>query len=171
MTTTTYFQTSSRNLLFAGIAATVTALAIAAVPTPASAKAFAAAPATAAAWQVNVEKQIDATLQMPSVALANRDHAIAQVRVRFNAEGEARSITLAQSSGDEAVDAEALRTAHAVRYPLLPVSLRGQNRSIVMQVYLADGTSATHAQEAKDLQLAAHRSAEQMPVQTAALEK
>jgi len=171
MTTITSFQPSSRNLLFAGIAATVTALAIVAVPAPVAAKTAIVAPTTVSAWQANVEKQIDSNLQMPVRALERHDHAIAQVRVRFDAQGEVRSISLAQSSGDKVADTEALRTAHTVRYPLLPTALRGRDRNIVMQVYFADGSSPIHQQEANALQLAAHRSAEQMLVQTAALEK
>lgn len=167
MTTTAPLAHSPRNLIIAAIAAGLTVSVIAVVPAPAHA---AAAPNAVVAWQANVEKQIDNNLQLPSHALANRDHATAEVNIRFNADGQAGSVTLGKSSGDRAVDAEALRTARVIRYPLLPTELRGRERTIAMQVYFADYASSQHDREANDLQLAAHRTAAQMSVQTAALE-
>jgi len=159
---------SLRNFLFAAVAAGATTFAVGAMPTPALAETAVVTPGTAQAWQANVEKQIDANLLMPAGGLGRVDHAIAHVRVRFNAEGEAGQISLAQSSGDKAVDAEALRTARSIRYPLLPTAMRGRDRNILMQVYFSDGSSERHAQEAADLQMAAHRFTEQMRIQTAA---
>ncbi len=164
--TTTYF-TNSRGLIIATLAAGLTLSALAAVPAPAAA----AAPLTAVAWQANVEKQIERNLEMPDKAFTKHDHAIAHVRIHFDADGQQTGqVTLAKSSGEKAADVEALRTARAVRYPVLPTDLRGRERTIVMQVYFADGNSLAHEHEANDLKLAAHRSAEQMSVQTAALE-
>jgi len=167
MITAAPLVTAPRSLFIAAIAAGLTLSAIAVVPAPAHA---ASAPTSVIAWQANVEKQIARNLRMPENALSIRDHALAQVNVRFNADGQAGSVTLAKSSGDRAADAEALRTARAVRYPVLPTELRGHDRTIAMQVYFADAPSLQHDQEANDLKLAAHRSAEQMSVQTAALE-
>jgi TonB family protein len=171
MTIATFSNQSLRTLLATTVAASATALAIIAVPAPAAAKTIDAAPATSSAWQAAVEKQIDANLKMPVGVLGRQDHAIAQVRVWFNADGEARTISLAQTSGDDAADDEALRTARAVRYPLLPTAVRGRERSILMQIYFADGSSPTHRQDATNLKLAAHRSTEQMRAQTVAREQ
>jgi TonB family protein len=167
MTNTAPLATNPRSLFIAAIAAGLTISAIAVVPAPAHA---AAAPTSVVAWQTNVEKQIDKNLRTPTNALVTRDHATAEVFIRFNADGQAGAVTLGKSSGDRAADAEALRTARAVRYPVLPTELRGRERTIAMQVYFADSPSSQHDQEANDLRLAAHRSAEQMSVQTAALE-
>lgn len=167
MTTATPLATSPRSLFIAAIAAGLTVSAVAVVPAPAHA---AVAPNSIVAWQANVEKQIDTNLRMPADALGYRDHATAQVNIRFNADGQAASVTLGKSSGERLVDAEALRTARVIRYPVLPTELRGRERTIAMQVYFADDASVQHDREANDLRMAAHRSAAQMSVQTAALE-
>jgi len=162
---------SLRTLFTTLIAASAAGVALSAVPTPLWAASHADASSTASAWQANVEKQINANLQVPTGAFSRADHATAEVRVKFDADGALRGIQLAQSTGDAALDKEALRTARAVRFPLLPAELRGRNCTVMMQVYFADGTSAEHDRDAAALTLAAHRSLELKRVQTAALQK
>ena len=167
MTTATYTVNLSRKFIVAAVAITATAAAITSIPAPV----FAAdiAPATISAWQAQVERSIDKNLRTPDVMLANRDHAVAQVRLHTDSNGQVASIALAQSSGDAAVDVEALRTANAVHYPALPTAFRGRENNILMQVYFADSDTAAHDKAIAAMQTAAHSSAEQMSVEMATL--
>ncbi len=95
---------------------------------------------TIAGWQSAVNHAIDAGPRDPRGAFGRSDHAMSTIAVRFDAQGGFDGAAVARSSGSAAADREALRTARAIRYPALPVGLRGRPRTIVMQVYFGDGS-------------------------------
>ena len=134
-----------QRILTAAVGATVlsTACIVGAV---APAKAADLAPLTVSSWQQAVDREIDRTLRMPNSA-ALKDHAIATVAVRFDDHGGFDGASIARSSGDTAIDAEALRTAREVRYPVLPAGLRGSPRTVTMQLFFANPTDGNVARE------------------------
>ena len=127
----------------AGAAVLSTACVVGAV---APAKAADLAPLTVSGWRQAVDHEIDHTLRMPSGAVL-KDHAIATVAVRFDDHGGFDGASLARSSGDRAIDTEALRTAREVRYPILPAGLRGSPRTVTMQLFFANPTDGNVARE------------------------
>lgn len=119
------------------------------------------APLTINDWQQDVNRQIDDNLRVP--ARFDGGLAAATVAVMLNADGEFGSASIAKSSGNDAVDKEAMRVAHAISYPALPTGLRGRPREVTMQVYI--GTDADRISR-KVEQMAARTS---NGIQTAAL--
>jgi TonB family protein len=128
----------------AGAAVLSTACIVGAV---APAKAEAPAALTVADWQQSVDREIDRTMRMPTLRHPFDGHAIATLAVRFDEHGGFDGATIAKSSGDAAVDAEALRTAREVRYPVLPVGLRGTPRTVTMQLFFAQPVDGNVARE------------------------
>ncbi len=169
MFTATHLVPSTRKVFAATIATGLTVLAVASIPQPSFASPQ--APQTARAWQLQVEKAIDANLTIPAHALGSRDHAVAQVRLHTNSDGDIAQVSLAESSGDAAIDAEALRTARAISYPPLPVQFRGHENSVLMQVYFADSDKAEHHDAYAKMQTTARRLAEQQSGEAATLAK
>lgn len=103
-----------------------------------------AAPATVDDWRAEVSAQVDETLRFPHTALPQGDHAVATVRVRLNAEGEAQQVAIAKSSGNRRLDKEAIRVAERVHYPTLPSGLRGRPQTVEFQLYFVKGTDPRH---------------------------
>jgi TonB family protein len=136
-------QEPIRNLARRAIAAIV--LVGAAIIAAAPAVAGERQPQTLAAWRAEVDRQIDATLDIPAGGLRRGDHAVATVLVSLDAEGRLSGVALGRPTGDAAVDEEALRTARAVRYPPLPVGLRGHPRTIAMMLYFGEPGSDSAA--------------------------
>jgi TonB family protein len=99
------------------------------------------APLTIADWQGDVGRQIDARMQMPAHALDRRDHAVARVDARFDADGALTGVTLNSSSGVAVLDQASLRTARQIAYPPLPAGLRGKPQTVTLVLYY--GTAAT----------------------------
>jgi TonB family protein len=124
-------------------ATALAACAIMAVSAPVSARD--PVPATLADWRAAVNRQIDAKLDLPAGGLRHGDHAVATVLVSLDADGRLADVALAEPTGEEAVDAEALRTARAVHYPPLPAGLRGRPRTIAMLLYFGEPGSETAA--------------------------
>jgi TonB family protein len=102
-------------------------------------------PRTLAEWRADVNRQIDARLDIPAGGLRHGDHAVATVLVGLDAGGRLAGVALGQPTGDAAVDEEALRTARAVDYPQLPVGLRGSPHTIAMMLYFGEPRSETAA--------------------------
>jgi TonB family protein len=102
-------------------------------------------PRTLAEWRAEVNRQIDDRLSLPAGGLRHGDHAVATVLVSLDADGRFADASIGQSSGDAAVDDQALRTARAVHYPQLPVALRGAPRTIAMMLYFGEPGSETEA--------------------------
>ncbi|MBV9843379.1 MAG: TonB family protein [Sphingomonadaceae bacterium] len=126
----------------------------------APAKAADVAPLTVSDWQKSVDKQIDRTLRFPSGVAAMDGHAIATVAVKFDDHGGFDGASIAKSSGNEAIDAEALRTARTIRYPVLPSGLRGRAQTVSMQLLFAepkDGDAAREQMVADQMAADAHR--------------
>lgn len=88
---------------------------------------------TAADWQTEVERRIDNAMLTPSSR--NQGVVMAEVVMRFDAQGNFRSATLGKTSGDADVDQEALRVANAIRYPALPAHLQGKPQKVAMQIF------------------------------------
>ena len=74
-----------------------------------------AAPLTTAAWQTQVEGQIDRTLRMPEEALAPGEHVIATVSVRFDTGGRFDGVRIVRSTGLAALDREGADAGEADR--------------------------------------------------------
>jgi protein TonB len=70
----------------------------------------------------------------PAAAQGRGWEGSAYVDVRFAAEGYLRSINLAQSSGHEALDADAVRIVRDVNFPDVPADLRGVEFTIRVPV-------------------------------------
>jgi TonB family protein len=134
----------------------------------APAKAADVAPITVADWQKNVDRQIDSTLQMPAGAISD-GRAIASVAVQFDEHGGFDGASIAQSSGNAALDAEALRTARAIHYPVLPSGLRGRPQTVSMKLLFAQPADGNYAREqaAADQLVADARKSGPAPVQIA----
>ncbi len=130
---------------FALRAAGAALLASAAIAAATPAVAGERAPRTLADWRADVSRQIDARLDIPAGGLRHGDHAVATVLVSLDADGRLAGVALGQPTGDAAVDEEALRTARAVRYPQLPIELRGSPRTIAMMLYFGEPASDTAA--------------------------
>lgn len=132
-----------------------------------------AAPATVDDWRAEVSAQIDDTLRFPHAALPRDDHAVATVRVRLNAEGEAQQVAIAKSSGDYRLDKEAIRVAERVQYPTLPSGLRGRPQTVEFQLYFgkaADGATAMrHRKTAEAMAHAASDTADNLQAATDAV--
>lgn len=90
----------------------------------------AAEPATTGEWQQRVERQIEANLRMPT-SVRSDVRGVATVRIRFDEAGRFDGATIVRSTGNPALDEEALRTARAIRYPALPAG----DRAVAMQLY------------------------------------
>lgn len=69
-----------------------------------------------AGFRAGVEKDIDRKLRLPPGQSEGR-HGIATIAVTIDANGKVETADLVRSSGFDAFDREALRTAHAVSYP------------------------------------------------------
>ena len=111
-------KVSSAATQFIGIAfCSVAAVAIVAP------QAHAAAPAS---FQSRVEASIDNTMQFPA-HVSNDVRGVATVAVLIDAKGNVRSADIVKSSGNGALDREAVRTARAVSYPAT-----GANRTVAM---------------------------------------
>lgn len=109
-------------------------------PARAATPAAVASPLTVADWQHEVEARIADTLATPSDVLRDGSSRHAVVNVRFDALGGFDGAAIAQSSGSRTVDREALRTARAIAYPVLPAGLRGRPQTVAMK--LSYGLSA-----------------------------
>lgn len=129
------------------------------------------APLTVGDWQAEVEQQIDSKLRMPANALGSGDHAVATVAVAFDASGGFSDAKVVRSSGAAVLDREAMRVARAIAYPALPSGLRGEPRTVIMQLYFGkafDPASAARHDEAVEA-LANGGSPERRATRTAAL--
>jgi hypothetical protein len=115
------------------------------------------APRTLAEWRADVNRQIDARLDIPGGGLRHGDHAVATELLSLAADGRLLGVALGRPTGDAGVDAEALRTARAVHYPQLPVGMRGSPRTIAMMLYFGEpeNDSAAMRQVAEAAALAA----------------
>jgi hypothetical protein len=102
---------------------------------------------TAAGWQTEVEKRIDNALQSPTAQ--SPKVVMAEVAMKFDERGAFRSATLLKSSGIEAVDREAVRTANALRYPDLPVYLQGKPQNVAMQIFFGNQQAGVSEAQAK----------------------
>ena len=88
-------------------------------------------------WKAEVERSIDRELKAPAHL---NNGGTATVRVTL-ASGQVVDAALIKSSGDKAVDAEALRTARAVAYPDLPAALRTGRRTVDVALYVGPDDS------------------------------
>lgn len=132
------FATNFRNTLTAAAATGLVlfgATALEATLSPAHA-------ASREAFRASVEHSIDTNLRLPS----KERNAVATVAVRVASDGSVQSVGLIGTTGDEAFDREALRTAKAVSYP------KGINRDVVM--VLGFGRAVTAADRARSVKLA-----------------
>lgn len=122
------------------IAASLSALLLAGT----AAQAAEDSPATARHWQTEVERRIDRELANPAVAIDGV--RMTEVAMRFDAQGNFQSASVRKSSGETAMDAEALRVANSIRYPRLPLHLRGKPQSVAMQIIMGTGNAMQDAQ-------------------------
>ncbi|MDE2043424.1 MAG: TonB family protein [Alphaproteobacteria bacterium] len=146
---------NTSRFLGAAVALAATTIMVSSIPAPVSAHSSNAA----TQWQAQVESQIENNLVFPVNAKIGDKDALARVRVNFTPEGRYESASLAQSSGDATIDAEALRTARAVRYPVLPAVIRSHGSSVVMQVYFAGTNDDHYFAQADKLVKSGHQSA------------
>lgn len=126
------------------------------------------APLTISDWQANVGRQINAELRTP--ATFRSDTATATVAIALDAGGDFTAAKVAKSSGNGAIDREAIRVASRIAYPALPAGLRGQPQTVTMQVYFGTATSAdtaAHQQRAVERLAATAKKAKR--IETAAL--
>ena len=91
---------------------------------------------TAADWQTEVERRIDNAMLTP--ASRHQGVVMAEVVMRFDAQGNFRSATLGKTSGDADVDQEALRVANAIHYPALPAHLQGKSQRVAKQIFFGN---------------------------------
>ena len=89
-------------------------------------------PATAQAWQAEVERRIDNEMNTPPAS--SQDVRMAEIAMRFDAEGRFIGAELARTSGLSQVDAEAARVARTISYPQLPPHMRGKERTVLMRI-------------------------------------
>ena len=154
-------QVSITTKLLGGIAATAaTIMMVAAIPAPVAANTT----SPVAQWQAQVERSIDAHLTYPASAKLNSRDALTLVKLSFDDAGQFRHADLAKTSGNAAVDSEALRTANRIAYPAIPTAMVG--KSVIMQIYMGNGAAADA--KATALFAAGHGTVSQ-PVQFAAL--
>lgn len=111
-----------------------------ALATPPASVSATAEPATLAEWQSAVERAIDRSLRAPA-GLRDGELLTARIGVSFDADGRATAHRLVGSSGLAAADQEAERLATQMTVPRLPQALRGQQRTVEMQVVF--GTPAS----------------------------
>lgn len=102
---------------------------------------------TAAGWQIAVEKRIDNALQSPIGQ--SPKVVMAEVGMTFDEHGAFRSAALLKSSGIEALDREAVRTANALRYPALPAYLQGKPQKVAMQIFFGNKEAGVSEARAK----------------------
>ena len=107
-----------------------------------------AADLSTADWQQSVNREIDRTMEMPSLRRPLDGRSVATLAVRFDDKGGYQGASIVKSSGDRAIDGAALRTARAVRYPVLPATAP---RSVTMQLVYAEpgAEQPRHAPAAK----------------------
>lgn len=135
------------SIVRSGTALVTAALALSAIAAPALA---APAPVTIGDWQAAVEDRIDATLRSPGSVTDRRTVTLA---LAFDANGAATGAQIAKSSGRSEADAEALRVARTLHYPLLPMTLRGAPRTVMMEIHFGttgDALAIEHARTEAD---------------------
>ena len=103
------------------------------------------APATVTDWQKGVERQLDST--QDAAVLNSTDNRVRKVvmTARFTADGDYAGAQIAQSSGQTAIDRQALRVTNAVKYPPLPAGYRGQPQQVTVRLYFGDAHAAARA--------------------------
>jgi len=107
----------------------------------------AAAPVRAAsleslpAWTAAVQSRVAAVPASADQRLRPATLRSADVALRFTADGRYAGASLARSSGDGAIDAEAVKVANRVRYPRLPESVRGHDQEVALKLYFGDAVS------------------------------
>lgn len=109
-----------------------------------------AAPATltSAAWQGQVQRQLDAVQDLGRADLS--EVRSATLVARFTADGDFAGAALARSSGDNGLDARAVRIANAIDYPALPAGYRGTAQAVTVKLYFGDDAEAVaRAQKAQ----------------------
>lgn len=123
------------------------ALTLPAVPALAAPPSSAAEPATLAEWQATVERAVDRGLRAPA-GLRDGEMRTARIGVSFDADGRPTAHRLVGSSDLAATDQEAERLAAQMTIPRLPQALRGQPRTVEMQILFGTPASRTAVHEA-----------------------
>ena len=101
-------------------------------------------PATPRHWQAAVQRRLDREIVNPAAAI--NAVPLTEVAMRFDAQGNFQSASVRKSSGETAMDAEALRVANSIRYPRLPLHLRGKPQSVAIQIIMGTGSAVSGAQ-------------------------
>ena len=110
---------------------------------------------SAAAWQAQVEHLIDRNLMDPQTTSPSGATA-SVVGLQFNERGEFQGATLRTSSGNSAVDEEALRVANRISYPALPTFLQGKPQTVAMEIHFGSNREqvASATSKARDVAIA-----------------
>lgn len=104
------------------------------------------APLTITDWQQVVEHRLEGLGAVPSDSNEVRETVIA---VRLTADGDFAGAAIARSSGDRAIDREALAVARDATYPALPASYRGHERMVMARIFSGTSAEAVEAERAK----------------------
>ncbi|UAK26015.1 energy transducer TonB family protein [Sphingomonas nostoxanthinifaciens] len=89
---------------------------------------------TATAWQANVQHQLDGSQNVRLGVNDGPQVGTTVLTASFDASGRFQDATIARSSGDAAIDRDALRAARAIDYPALPATAA---RTVNLRVYFA----------------------------------
>ncbi len=123
--------------------------------------------ADARKWQGRVTEHLNSRIRASqSISPGMRNRPAAVMVAEFDHEGRHVTTRLAQSSGHDTIDREAVRIVTTMEFPDLPASLRGRSRVVPVEVFFGNSDMNRHASAVRARSkaiLASHR-ANDVPV-------
>ena len=107
------------------------------------------APLTVGDWQGSVQRQLDSR-QDAMVTDVDKVRNV-MIAARFTADGDYAGASLIRSSGDVAIDGQAVRLANRLTYPALPAGYRGRPQLVTLKLFF--GNDAAAVQRARKAQV------------------
>lgn len=90
-------------------------------------------------WLARVTNSLNANIRpVDTVSHTVRQRSAAIVAAQFDANGDYRGATLARGTGHALLDREAVRAVSRINFPKMPEALRGEARTVAMEVFFGD---------------------------------
>ena len=97
---------------------------------------------TVADWQHKVESRLNLANDPVTLTMAPGTMKDAVLKLRFTPDGDFAGAAIARSSGDNKIDAHALKVADRFVYPRLPAALRGKPQTVAMRLVFGNASDA-----------------------------